>query len=90
MLAFLYSIKYIYLLSLQITTKILLKSTLVKGSYKKSSLIIKSRLIDNYIVIGTSRGFKSLYGLYLKALFLLHELYYLIISFIFCLRFKIW
>jgi hypothetical protein len=60
MLASLYSIKYKYLLNLQITTKILLNNTLVKGSYKRGSLIIMSRLIDNHIVIGTSRGFKSL------------------------------
>ena len=69
--ASLYKIKYMYLLSLQTTTKILLKSTLVKGFCKKGSLIIKSRLIDNYIVIGTSRGFKSLYSLCLAILFLL-------------------
>jgi hypothetical protein len=56
----------------------LLYSILVKGSCKKDSLIIKSRLIDDYIVIGTSRGFNSLYGLYLEALFLLHKLYLLI------------
>jgi hypothetical protein len=49
----------------------LLKSTLVKGFYKRGSLIIKSKLMDNYIVIGTSRGFKSLYSLYLAILFLL-------------------
>jgi hypothetical protein len=49
----------------------LLYSILVKGFYKKGSLIIKSRLMDNYIVIGISRGFNSLYGLCLEALFLL-------------------
>jgi len=70
-LASLYSIKYIYLLSLQTTTKILLKSTLIKGSCERGSLMIKSRLMDNYIVVDTSRGFKSLYGLCLAVLFLL-------------------
>jgi hypothetical protein len=70
-LASLYSIKYTYLLSLQTTTKILLKSTLVKGSCKRGSLTIKFRLMDDYIVIGTGRGFKSLYSLCLAALFLL-------------------
>jgi hypothetical protein len=89
MLASLYSIKYIYLLSLQTTTKILLKSTLVKGFYKKGSLIIKSRLIDNHIVIGINRGFKSLYSLYLAVLFLLQESYYLITFFVCLLRFRI-
>jgi hypothetical protein len=33
--------------------------------------MIKSRLMDNYIVIGTGKGFKSLYSLYLAILFLL-------------------
>jgi hypothetical protein len=89
MLASLYSIKYIYLLSLQTTTKILLKSTLVKGLYKKGSLTIKSRLINNYIAVGTNRGFKSLYSLYLAVLSLLYKLYFLIISFVYLLRFKI-
>ena len=69
--ASLYNIKYAYLVSLQTTTKILLKNTLVKGSYKRGSLTIKSRLMDNHIVIGTSRGFKSLYSLCLAVLFLL-------------------
>jgi hypothetical protein len=57
----------------------LLYSTLVKGFYKKGSLTIKSRLIDNYIVIGIGRGFNSLYSLCLEALFLLYKLYLLII-----------
>jgi hypothetical protein len=77
------------LLSLQTTTKILLKNTLVKGFYKKGSLTIKSRLIDNYIIIGTGRDFKSLYSLYLEALFLLQELHCLITSYILYLRFRI-
>ena len=67
----------------------LLKSTLVKGFYKRGNLIIKSRLVDNYIVVNTSRGFKSLYSLYLAVLFLLQKLYYLIISSILYLRFRI-
>ena len=89
MLASLYSIKYAYLLSLQTTTKILLKSTLVKNSCKKGSLMIKSRLIDDYIVVDTSRGFRNLYSLCLAILFLLQKLHYLIISSVFYLKFKI-
>jgi hypothetical protein len=57
----------------------LLYSTLVKGSYKKDSLIIKSRLINDHTVIGTSRGFNNPYSLCLEALFLLHKSYLLII-----------
>jgi hypothetical protein len=59
-LASLYSIKYAYLLNLQTTTRILLNYTLVKDSCERGSLIIKSRLMDDYIIIGTGRGFKSL------------------------------
>ena len=67
-----YGLKYLYLLNLSTITNILSYSVFVSESYNFGSLTIKSITIDVHVVLGTSSGCSSLYGLCLVCLAFLH------------------